>query len=650
MAPPSATATVTSTPGPAALRRTWIDSPVRDLAFYIATPLLLVPLILLRPGRPAIEELLLYVGGFGALGHHLPGMMRAYGDRALFARFRLRFILAPLLLVPVCIFFSVNDLGGVILITFFWTNWHSLMQIFGFARIYDAKAGARSRWNSRLDHALCVAWIGAPLLLSDSRLGSLLVLWYGTGGPLLSPGFIGALRTVWLVASIAVSVAWAAHAAFSWSRGRPPSLAKIALFSSSFVFWWFCMAMVDNLLVGIALFDIFHDVQYLALVWTFNKSRVAADPNVGGFSRFLFRGRTTLAGIYVGMVVAYGSLGYFSEDISQDLVRQSLLGVLAASALLHFYFDGFIWKVREQSTRKALKVDGGDKDIRLGGKAPGWSIHGAKWLLFVIPLGALYWWETHDTRSERTWREAIVESVPDSAEALTGLASVMDLREDPDRILAMHRLAIEKKPTLPVSQHNLGLALFKLGKMDEAKKHLLEAIRLLPDYALAHRHLGSLLWTTGEPKLAAQHFRSAIEHDPEDGSAYAGLALIRTRDGATREAVQLYEKALRFKPTERTALIGLAWILATHPEAPLRDGERAVEYAETLRKLTGREDPMVLDTLAAAHAEAGRFPDALATLAQAISLARARGQHQIVPALEGHRNRYQLGQPWRGDR
>ena len=120
----------------------WIKSPSLDLVLFIGVPALLLPLILARPGRPAVQEWILYLGGFGALGHHLPGMLRAYGDRELFERFRVRLIVAPIFLAAVCIGFALADLGGLLLVTFLWTTWHTLMQIYGFARIYDAKVGS----------------------------------------------------------------------------------------------------------------------------------------------------------------------------------------------------------------------------------------------------------------------------------------------------------------------------------------------------------------------------------------------------------------------------------------------------------------------------------------------------------------------------
>ena len=131
---------------------------------------------------------------------------------------------------------------------------------------------------------------------------------------MLSAGLVGGLRGVWLIGTVVVSLAWLAHTALAWRHGHAPNTAKLALFASSFLFWWLCMAAIDHLLVGVRLFDIFHDVQYLALVWTFNRMRVAKDPDVGRFSRFLFRGRMSLAGVYVGMVVAYGSMGYFARN------------------------------------------------------------------------------------------------------------------------------------------------------------------------------------------------------------------------------------------------------------------------------------------------------------------------------------------------
>src|SRR5205807_1329715 len=77
-------------------RNVWILDSWRDLILYVGTPLLIIPLFTLAQARWSAQEIYLFVAAFGAMGHHLPGMIRAYGDRALFERFRWRFIIAAI--------------------------------------------------------------------------------------------------------------------------------------------------------------------------------------------------------------------------------------------------------------------------------------------------------------------------------------------------------------------------------------------------------------------------------------------------------------------------------------------------------------------------------------------------------------------------
>lgn len=62
------------------------------------------------------QDIFLFVGAFGPMGHHLPGMIRAYGDRALFQRFRTRFIVAPLALLAVCVWSSLHNIEAIQLV------------------------------------------------------------------------------------------------------------------------------------------------------------------------------------------------------------------------------------------------------------------------------------------------------------------------------------------------------------------------------------------------------------------------------------------------------------------------------------------------------------------------------------------------------
>src|SRR2546423_2753919 len=187
-------------------RSLWILNSWRDLILYVGTPLLLVPMFALAQTRWSAQDIYLFVAAFGATGHHLPGMIRAYGDRALFERFRWRFIFAPIFLVAVCVAFTGWDLKGIVLIVFFWGVWHGMMQTYGFCRIYDAKTGSFAALTRRLDFATCGIWFAAAVLLSSPRMTDTLEAYYASGGPYVSPTLLRSAQQAILFIAIAVSV------------------------------------------------------------------------------------------------------------------------------------------------------------------------------------------------------------------------------------------------------------------------------------------------------------------------------------------------------------------------------------------------------------------------------------------------------------
>jgi hypothetical protein len=58
----------------------------------------------------------------------------------------------------------------------------------------------------------------------------------------------------------------------------------------------------------------------------------------------------------------------------------------------------------------------------------------------------------------------------------------------------------------------------------------------------------------------------------------------------------------------------------------------------------------VLDTLAAAYAESGRFEEAAETARRGSALAAQQGNRRLVDALEAHMRLYRAGTPLRDDR
>ena len=506
-------------PVPAVLpkRNVWILNSWRDLILYVGTPILLIPLFGVAQTRWSAQEIYLFVAAFGAMGHHLPGMIRAYGDRSLFERFKWRFILAPIFLLLVCVGFYFWDIktNPVIMIVFLWGVWHGMMQTYGFGRIYDAKTGSFATETRRLDFAMCGIWFAAGVILSPARMTDTLEGLYGCGLPFISPIGIHVLQRGLLVAATAVTLLWLGNYVRMWIAGTRQNPVKLALFASSIAFWWYCNNGVASILAGIALFEVFHDTQYLSIVWIYNRSRVEKDRSIGGFMRFIFRRSGSLIGLYVGLVMAYGSIGYLNSYIAMDTITRVLTGVVAASGLLHFYYDGFIWKVREKSTRQSLGLEGGTSDVSLGGFLPGWALHGAKWaMVFVLPLSAMAYGKIYRAAPATDRTAHVAADLPASARA----------------------------------QFNYGAALQQDGRFEEAEKEYNAALQIDPNYTKVHVNLAVLYMGRSKLDEAKKYYDRAIQLDPHSGEIQSGYAYLLERLGRADEARAAYESAIRLSP------------------------------------------------------------------------------------------------------
>ena len=114
------------------------------------------------------------------------------------------------------------------------------------------------------------------------------------------------------------------------------------------------------------------------------------------------------------------------------------------------------------------------------------------------------------------------------------------------------------------------------------------------------------------------------------------------------EAISQFQKALAIKPGYVAAQNNLAWVLATSPQASLRNGIKAVGLAERANQLAGGKNPVILATLAAAYAEAGRFPEAIETAQRALRLAEGQSNTALAGALQSQLKLYQAGIPFHG--
>jgi tetratricopeptide (TPR) repeat protein len=579
--PPSSEGDVpASTPPAAKGHRTWIVSPGWDLAYLVLTPLLIVPAVLLASEhwlQP--EQIYLAVISFASLGHHLPGFMRAYGDHDLFVRFRWRFLLAPPLALGLALVFTPptplkqalslpwTHLHGLELILLVWGTWHGLMQTYGFMRIYDLRRGANDPHAGRLDHALCLAIFTAGVVLSDTRMFGVAGAMWQAGLPLFGPEWLTGVRWVVGGAGAIVAATYAAHLLARWRRGQQVNYVKLLLAGVTGWFYWYCGRLSTNLLIGVAMFEIYHAVQYNAIVWIYNRRLFERAGERFGPLGFMFRDRLTMLGVYLAAIGAYSSIRFFTAHAGDRIfsgelheAHQWLIALFVASSLLHFYYDGFIWKVSQPKTREnlvdeALAVSTGERLV------PGF-VHAGKWALLLAIAAAL-------ALSERSYRDpdvaarqaaeraALARLTPNVPESQMLGSQLALAAGNAPQAAELARKAAAQRPASHEAQAELAWALMAMGDDAAALPPLERAIALQPDRWDYRCDLGEVYEALDEPDRAIQEFRTAVKLAPQEVEPRQRLANLLLRQDDAASAVELLATPSRAKP--RDAKLKLAY-------------------------------------------------------------------------------------------
>jgi arylsulfatase A-like enzyme/Flp pilus assembly protein TadD len=251
--------------------------------------------------------------------------------------------------------------------------------------------------------------------------------------------------------------------------------------------------------------------------------------------------------------------------------------------------------------------------------------------------------------SQAHWDEAIdhfaaaLKAKPENAELHDWMGVALREQGRAEEALGHFREAVRLAPGLAVARYNLGRALKQQGKLDEAVVHYRRALEIDPRLAGAHNSLGSVLGSQGRLGEAVVEFREALRVKPDDAEAQNNLGLALRSLGERDEALRHLQAALRLRPDWPAPMNEIAWILATHPDTRIRNPGEAVRLAERAAERTGRRQPVMLDTLAAAYAAAGDFDRATAVAQEAMSLA-ARGSPaglsgEIAARLELYRQK-----------
>ena len=372
-------------------------------------------------------------------------------------------------------------------------------------------------------------------------------------------------------------------------------------------------------------------------------------------------------GYYVVMllpVLGFLSIGFMFYSLVADRWQYfALLGPIAlASAVFASKFKAHRSRLDSSGSSRALSPFG----LLLG-------------TMLLLALGALTWRQSAlYANAEALWQGALAAN-PDCwpahynlglarvrqgrvNEAIAHFQTALQIRSDlpaahhnlgscylqqgkVDEAIAQYQMALQIDPEYAEAQSNLGAALAQKGGVDEAIAHYRRALQLRPDYAEAHNNLGLALLQKGGVDEAIAQYQMALQLKPDYAEAHNNLGTALVQKGRMAEAITQYQKALQLEPADPKTQNNLALLLATGAEVSLRNGDQAVQLARQANDLAGGKNPLYLRTLAAAYAEAGQFSDAMRAAQEAIQLAQAAGQSDLVARLNDELKRYQAGHP-----
>ena len=294
-------------------------------------------------------------------------------------------------------------------------------------------------------------------------------------------------------------------------------------------------------------------------------------------------------------------------------------------------------------------------------------------------LGGVHFGREEYPEAERLYREALARR--DGLSMLrVNLGRSLFGQGRTDEAIEQYFAAIRLDAGDFKAYNNLGVALITLGKTNDAIASFQKAVELaprdatffsnlvrllseaghsertiplyrdwlarFPDDYTAHFRLGAVLFDQHALEEARLHYQEAVRLKPDFAEARFGLAEILTRLNQNAEAVAQWNEILRINPNAVQVIANLAWLRATARDDSLRDGAEAVRLAKRACAME-EKNPAYRYLLAAAHAEAGQFPEAIRIAEEAALLAETMGQPDLAERCRSDLTLYKSGRPRR---
>ena len=330
----------------------WIVSPAYDSLGILLPPLMALGLGIALSGTAFATQPIEWGGrnvawaqiamGVMIHGHLVAVAFRSHGNKAIFSQHPVRFVAVPLALLIGMLVWRPVFIVAIVVATF-WDVYHSGLQTFGFARIYDARLGNDPKVGRSLDWMLNHVLYAGPIFAGASMMDHVgdFELLSAIGSPLGTwlPEFMALSQPRYSPVIIAFGLAYLAFYLVAWSRlvqqGYRVSLQKVFLLVSTgfvSVYTWGFNSWGQAYLI----MNFFHAAQYFAIVWA------TEGTNFGKLTGLENWGRAAVITGFLGISLGYGLL-----------VELNTLYAFAAFSvvvsLMHFWYDGFVWSVRQRA-------------------------------------------------------------------------------------------------------------------------------------------------------------------------------------------------------------------------------------------------------------------------------------------------------------
>lgn len=229
----------------------------------------------------------------------------------------------------------------------------------------------------------------------------------------------------------------------------------------------------------------------------------------------------------------------------------------------------------------------------------------------------------------------------------TVLGSILTEEGRHQEALAHFESALKVQPRYAETHYRMALALTAMKRYPDALARFQQALSVDPRNPDIFAGLAAAQRQSGDLASASATYRRALEGRPQSQPLRQALALLLHQQGNYTDALAEYRQLIKINPHHPEWRNNLAWVLATHESAEFRNGAEAVALAEGAVQQTSRKVAVLLGTLAAAYAEAGRFEDAVSTADEARRVAEASHQPEVARRNTELREHYRNRKPWR---